>query len=259
MVRAHLLIPRSLSLAVKHPAYIRHCLQIRERHRFESCREYQFKCISNCMLHLVISTPRSGSNALCRYLHQQTGAVNLYEIISDHYDLNGNLSKDIVFIFKKIMERSITEDLIVKCHIDHLMLLYPQHLDLLDRFLKQSTIYYCVRLNLADQLKSFISVERTGAFDHRDQHQTISISGSDALRIYSKILLEIGIQGELYKHYPGELMLLEEMSDDYKNSFSKKYNEVYTYSYDSEYTRKLVERPVNILEVFNKGNSLYSF
>ena len=32
---------RSCSLMVKHPAYTRHSLQIRERCRFESCQDYQ--------------------------------------------------------------------------------------------------------------------------------------------------------------------------------------------------------------------------
>ena len=31
----------SCSLTVKHPAYTRHSLQIRERYRFESCQDYQ--------------------------------------------------------------------------------------------------------------------------------------------------------------------------------------------------------------------------
>lgn len=47
------------SLAVKHLAYIQHRLQIRERHRFESCRGYQvFKRLKalafslNCVLRI---------------------------------------------------------------------------------------------------------------------------------------------------------------------------------------------------------------
>ena len=210
------------------------------------------------MIHLVISTPRSGSNALCRYLQSKTGSTNLYEVITDYMDSHSRVNKDIVSIVDNLLEKSMKEDIVAKCHVEQLLLLYPQHADVLDKFLKSAKLYYCLRANLTDQIKSFRGIEITGICDQRANKQNILITGEDALRIRTKILLETEIQGEIFKQYPGEVAVLENMSSEYSAKGSGKYSDTYSYSYDSFYTQQYVEQTVDLLEVFNRGNSLYS-
>lgn len=213
------------------------------------------------MLHLVISTPRSGSNSLCRYIQQVTGAKNLYEVITDARDEHNNLVSDPAAVIKQLLQQSQNLDLVVKCHVDHLMMLYPQRMDVLHQLLTSAKLYYCLRLNLLEQIKSTIGIEFTGVCDHRTATTNILIRGQDALRIYSKILLETSIQGELYKYYPGDIMILEHMSSKYAEAdlASNKYNDIYCFTYDSEYTKTLVEQKINVKSVFEQGNSLYRF
>jgi hypothetical protein len=213
------------------------------------------------MLHLVISTPRSGSNSLCRYIGATTGAKNLYEIIGSGTDKYGNLTGNPTEIIKNILSQSRRVDLVVKCHIEHIMLLYPQELDLIQQLFLSAKLYYCVRLNLSDQIKSTFGIELTNVCDQGGGSGNILIKGQTALRVFSDIVHHVSIMGELYKYYPGDIMILEEQSGIYAQSAadSGKYNNKYYFSYDSVYTHMLVERKIDIMKVFKQGNSSYAF
>lgn len=256
MVRVHLLTPRSLSLAVKHPAYIRHCLQIRERHRFESCREYQFKSINRLMLHTVISTNRSGSNTLCKYLSRMLNAVNLLEPITDSRDSNGYAN--IERIIKDIIVRSKHTDIVAKFHIDHLLELYPTKMDVIIELLESSRRYYSIRENLSEQVKSVYAIEKTNVFDARFKTQHLTITSDRALHISSSLTLYVGAMGEWFKQFPGKLCVLEVMSPMYTKAGLEKYADVYTFDYDSENTKRFVEQNINLKYYFEQGNPLYS-
>lgn len=218
------------------------------------------------MLHLIISTPRSGSNSLCRYLNRNiAGSKNLFEVITDFTFNNSTSTKnteDVIQLLKNLMKRSSNEDLIVKCHVEQLLSFYPQHVDFLDNFLKTAKLYYCLRLNLSQQIKSICGIQSTGICDRRTEKNNIFITGQNAFYMCSKTILQVGIQGELYKHYPGDLMILEEMTNKYAENdltlSSVKYDDTYSFTYDSIYTQKFVEQQVDVLAIFNNGNSLYT-
>lgn len=256
MVRVHLLTPRSLSLAVKHPAYIRHCLQIRERHRFESCREYQFKAINIIMLYTVISTNRSGSNTLCKYLAKKFGAVNLLEPVTDSRDADGNV--DVERIVFDIINQSRSTDIVAKFHVEHLLELYPKKLDVIVNLLKTSKRYYSLRQNFTEQVRSVYAIEQTNLCDTRFKKEEFTLTSDRALGISTALVLHIGIMGEWFKQFPGKLIILEDMSDVYTKAGFGKYADVYKFDYDSENTQKFVERDINLKYYFEQGNPLYS-
>lgn len=258
MVQIHLLIPCSRSLVVKHPSYTRHSPQIRERRWFESTREYQFKGISNNMLHLVISIPRSGSNSLCKFLSGQHNALNLYEPITDHRNLQNELTKPIGLIIKDLLVKSEKQNIVAKFHIDHLLLLFPENKNMLVELFSKSKLYYCFRLNFVEQIKSIQGITKTGVCDERFDKSTIMITAADANNIALKLVKEISIMGEWYKTFNGELNVLENMSETYTNSSFDRYNDVYTYMYESQDTENFINQKVDVLEIFNRGNSIYS-
>ena len=210
------------------------------------------------MLHLVISIPRSGSNSLCKSLSVQHNAFNVYEPVSDHRDSQNELTTSISLIIKDLLAKSSQQDIVAKFHIDHLLLLFPQNKNILVDLFNKSKLYYCLRLNFAEQIKSMQGINKTGVCDQRVDKSTQMITGADANSIALKLVNEISIMGEWYKSFNGELKVLERMSETYSNGGFGRYTDTYSFIYDSEHTKKFVEQPVDVLEIFNNGNRLYS-
>ena len=64
--------------------------------------------------------------------------------------------------------------------------------------------------------------------------------------------------GEWYKDFNGELRVLEAVSKTYDSNDFGRYLDTYSFVYDSTFTQQFVEQHVDVLEIFNRGNSLYS-
>lgn len=210
------------------------------------------------MLHLVISIPRSGSNSLCKFLSTQHSAINMFEPVTDNRDSQSELTTSISLIVKDLLTKSSQQNIVAKFHIDHLLLLFPQDKNILVDLFSKSKLYYCLRLNFAEQIKSMQGITKTGICDERFDKSNLMITGADANNIALKLVNEIGIMGEWYKSFNGELKVLENMSETYSNNGFSRYNDTYSFIYDSEHTKKFVEQPVDVLEIFNRGNGLYS-
>ena len=209
------------------------------------------------MLHLVISTPRSGSNSLCRFLELEHNAVNLYEPITDNRGFDNELLKPIEQIVKETLALSKISNTVAKFHIDHLLMLYPHNASLIVELLKSAKLYYCLRLNFVEQIKSIAGIKQTGVCDSRTNRETIHLTGPLSLDISMTLIEEISILGEWFKSFPGELIILENMNDSYSKYQLHRYDDTYNYTYDSTFTQQLVEEDIDVLEVFNKGNPLY--
>ena len=209
------------------------------------------------MLHLVISTPRSGSNALCKLLAQEHSAVNLYEPVTDHRDKDNELTTPIELIVKQTLSMAKDKHVVAKFHIDHLMLMYPQNINVIRELFSLSKLYYCFRLNFSEQIKSIYGIKKTSVCDERSEMASLFMTGHDAKTIASALAEETSIMGEWYKEFNGEICILEKKSETYfVNGFSK-YKDTYNYTYDSANTKQFVEQSVDVLEIFNKGNPLY--
>ena len=209
------------------------------------------------MLHLIISTPRSGSNSLCRLLAGQYSATNLYEPVTDHRNKDNELTTPITLIVKQLIERAKTEDVVAKFHVNHLLMLYPQDINVINDLFSNSKLYYCFRLNFTDQVKSIHGITETGICDARTDHKNLNFTGAAAKHIVNDLINEISIMGEWYKSFSGELCVLENKKETYSVNGFTKYNDTYSYTYDSAFTQTFVEQHVDVLEVFNKGNTLY--
>jgi hypothetical protein len=209
------------------------------------------------MLHLVLSTPRSGSNSLCKFLELEHNAINLYEPVTDNRSADNDLLKPIEQIVKETLALSRISTTVAKFHVDHLLLLYPHKIDLIIELLKSSKIYYCLRLDFSDQIKSIAGIKHTGICDTRSKPETIDITGLLSLDISLALSLEISIMGEWFKHFPGQLAILEDMEGSYSKYRLNRYDDIYNYTYDSANTKQFVEQYVDVLEIFSKGNPIY--
>jgi len=209
------------------------------------------------MLHLVISTPRSGSNSLCRFLELEHSAVNLYEPVTDNRGFDNELLKPIEQIVKETLALSKISNTVAKFHIDHLLMLYPHNASLIGELLKSAKLYYCLRLNFTEQLKSIAGIKQTSICDSRTNRETIHLTGPQSLDILTILVNEISVMGEWFKSFPGELIILENMNDSYSKYQLHRYDDTYSYTYDSTFTQQFVEQHVDVLEEFNKGNPLY--
>ena len=210
------------------------------------------------MLHLIISTPRSGSNSLCKFLAMQHTAFNMYEPVTDNRGFDNELLKPIEQIVKETLTLSKISNTVVKFHIDHLLMLYPHNASLIVELLKSAKLYYCLRLNFAEQLKSIAGIKQTGMCDSRTSRETIHLIGPQSLDILTTLVNEISVMGEWFKSFPGELIILENMNDSYSKYQLHRYDDTYSYTYDSTFTQQFVEQHVDVLEIFNRDNSLYS-
>ena len=208
------------------------------------------------MLHTVISTNRSGSNTLCKYLSQRYNADNLLEPITDSRDALGYVN--IERVIKDIIARSKHTDIVAKFHIDHLLELYPNKMDVIVDLFKSSKLYYSIRENLSEQVKSIIAIEETNVCDARFKPEHFIVTSSRALHISSTLTLYVGAMGEWYKKFPGKLFILEIMSPIYTKVGLEKYADIYTFDYDSENTKRFVEQDINLKYYFDQGNPLYS-
>jgi hypothetical protein len=208
------------------------------------------------MLHTVISTNRSGSNTLCKYLAKKFGAVNLLEPVTDARDAEGNVDVERVVI--DIINQSKHTDIVAKFHVEHLLELYPSKVDVLLNLLKTSKRYYSLRQNFSEQVKSVYAIEQTNICDARTNKQKFTLTSDRAFGISTALVLHIGIMGEWFKQFPGKLIILEDMSDAYTKSGFEKYADVYEFDYDTENTQRFVERDINLKYYFDQGNPLYS-
>ena len=188
----------------------------------------------------------------------QHNAFNMFEPVTDNRDSQNELTTSISLIIKDLLAKSSQQDIVAKFHIDHLLLLFPQNKNILIDLFSKSKLYYCLRLNFAEQIKSMQGINKTGVCDQRVDKSTQMITGSDASSIALKLVNEISIMGEWYKEFNGELKVLERMSETYSNGGFGRYTDTYSFIYDSAYTREFIEQPVDVLEIFNRGNRLYS-
>jgi hypothetical protein len=210
------------------------------------------------MLHTVISTNRSGSNVLCRYLAKKFDAVNLYEPVTDSRDKNGCLNIGVDEIIYDLIDRATKENIVAKFHIDHLLLLYPKNSKAIVDLLKASKKYYCLRSSIAQQLVSIHAIKNTNTCDIRSKKIEFLITGENARDIAATLIFYISVMGEWYKQFPGKLVILEDMSDAYTKEGLEKYSNVYTFKFDNEQTRKFVEQSVNSNDYFIQGNKFFS-
>jgi hypothetical protein len=210
------------------------------------------------MLHTVISTQRSGSNVLCKYLSNKFNTVNLLEPVTDSRDESGVITVDVDQTIYNIIERSKKEDIVAKFHIEHLMEIYPSRVEAIIELLNCSERYYCIRRSLSDQILSIHGIKQTNACDERFKKMDFTITGKDATGIVMPIVFHLGIMGEWYKQFPGKLVVLEDMSDVYTAAGFAKYADVYTFSFDNEHTEKFVKCQITSQDYFNQGNKLFS-
>ena len=210
------------------------------------------------MLHTVISTNRSGSNVLCRYLAKKFDAVNLYEPVTDSRDKNDCLNIGVDEIIYDLIDRATKENIVAKFHIDQLLLLYPKNSKAIVDLLKASEKYYCLRSSIAQQLVSLPTIKKTNICDIRSKKIELIITGENARDIAATLIFHISVMGEWYKQFPGKLVILEDMSDAYTKEGLKKYSNVYTFKFDNEQTRKFVEQSVNSNDYFMQGNKFFS-
>jgi hypothetical protein len=210
------------------------------------------------MLHTVISTNRSGSNVLCRYIAKKFNTVNLYEPVTDSRDENGCLTIDVDKIIYDLIDRSTKENIVAKFHIDHLLLLYPKNSNAIVDLLKASKKYYSLRSSLAQQIISIHAIKNTDTCDIRSKKIDFLITGENARDIAVPLIFYISVMGEWYKQFPGKLIILEDMSDAYVKEGFEKYSDVYKFKFDNEQTRKFVEQSLNANEYFIQGNKFFS-
>jgi hypothetical protein len=136
--------------------------------------------------------------------------------------------------------------------------LFPENKNLLVELFTKSKLYYCLRLNFAEQIKSTHGINITGICDQRTNKSTMMITGADANRMTATLTNEIGIMGEWYKDFNGELKVLEAVSKTYDSNDFGRYLDTYSFIYDSPHTKQFVEQIVDVLEIFNRGNRSYS-
>lgn len=213
------------------------------------------------MLHTIIFIQRTGSTTFSSELANSLGAILLGEIMHPHrhesiHEYSVNFNK----IITELVSRSISEDIVVKFHINDITRIwnnsryYIKHL-----FNNSYKLYYPIRLDYIPHIISMIIAQKTLEWGYnRNTSSQMKIIEND-IYYYSQILKRLlAIQGEWHKQYPGELVVLENrVSNPYPKydikitglkSFLKK-------NPDNDYSYLFPK--MDIMETFNNGNKDY--
>ena len=201
------------------------------------------------MLHVIIYIHRSGSNSLSFSLSEKLSLPSLGEVM---YKCRGSDNINFKNHFDNFILSTKGNDFIVKFHVQDLKRLHdicPQSLEtFLDSDLK---FYYPIRLNYKYQITSQMIAANTQQWLRtRNTTEKIVLNDSDIPLYFSQLSDSLRIQGELYRKFPGEVVLLKEDDNPYP-----KYNVRFTGL--KTFLKKEIFPELDVLSMFYSDTSEY--
>ena len=201
------------------------------------------------MLHVIIYIHRSGSNSLSFSLSEKLSLPSLGEVM---HECRGSDNLNFKNHFDNVILSTKGNDFIVKFHVQELKRLYdicPQSLEtFLDSDLK---FYYPIRLNYKHQITSqMIAANSQQWLRTRNTTEKIVLNDSDIPLYFSQLSDSLRIQGELYRKFPGEVVLLKEDDNPYPK-YKVRFTGVKTF------LKKEIFPELDVLSMFYSDTSEY--
>jgi LPS sulfotransferase NodH len=161
---------------------------------------------------IILSTPRTGSTALCRLISDDNNLVYYNEAFHPDHDSSAAVWKDlsagIKFIYKIFPNHNITE----------------QQLDLL---CENSLVIFLERENLAEQIASYHSLGITNkAWYAKDEPSNSYQVSLDSTKISYSIrqILQLRKDAESYRHRAHISLKYEDIVDSIENDHMRRYD-----------------------------------
>jgi hypothetical protein len=210
------------------------------------------------MLYTIIYIHRSGSASAAHKISNELGTQDLGEIMHG-YRTNPN-SKEYIARVNEILSMSQNEDILIKLHVLDLVRIYEYSVDLVKEIFKQSSeLYYTIRLDYKSQIISQMISDKTRNWSgNRDTTKVITLKDEKIPGYIANLTNCLSIQGEWFKVFPGELLVLENRDSAPYPKYQFRFNGIKSFLNKEKLDYHALFPDIDVLDIFNKGNIKYT-
>jgi len=209
------------------------------------------------MLHTVIYTHRSGSTTSAKKIAEHSNAQYLGEVMHP-YRREPNVEIHVNQL-QEILSLAQYKDIVVKFHVIDLLKFYNFSVNILkDIFLKSDKIYYPIRIDYKAQIISQMIADKTQQWsENRAIDKKIILNDSDIPKYTENLINQISIQGQWYKTFSGELLILENQIYDPYPRYEYEFRGLKSFLQKKNDKISLFDN-IDVLTIFENGNSKYN-
>lgn len=173
------------------------------------------------------------------------------------YRSDPNIHNHILHLHE-IMSLAQNRDIVVKFHVVDLIRFYNFSINILkDIFIRSSKLYYTIRLDYKAQIISQMIALKTQQWsENRDVHQKIILNDSEIPKFTENLIHQISIQGEWFKTFPGDLLILEDQIYNPYPKYEFEFRGIKSFLQQKNSKISLFD-DIDILSVFHNGDSKY--
>lgn len=212
------------------------------------------------MLHIIIFIGRSGSTTFSYELANKFNAKLLGEIMHS-YRKDDAISYAQKFndIVSMLISLSHNENVVVKFHIYDILRVFNCSRDNIRQLFQMSTkLYYLIRLDYKTQIISQMIADKTNQWSRNRDTSKVIVLAEEKIPRYTRELIQLlSIQGEWFKKFPGELLILESTGNNPYPKYNFEFKGIKSFLKKKNFDYLTLFQDIDVLTIFNNGNSKY--